>query len=112
MFSAFEVDPASLVARFTEGLQLMKACWTESRINFAGRFWQLEGATVEPKPFQKPHSPLWIGGNHPTAVRRALRDARVHITGLYGHTGVSSPTLATAARELATMLRVLRVLAA
>lgn len=73
MFSAFEVDPAHLVARFTEGLQLMKACWTEPRITFEGRFWQLDGASVEPKPFQKPYPPLWIGGNHPAAVRRALR---------------------------------------
>ena len=73
MFSAFEVDPASLVARFTEGLRLMKACWTEQSITFSGRFWQLDGASQEPKPFQKPHPPLWIGGNHPAAVRRALR---------------------------------------
>jgi probable F420-dependent oxidoreductase len=73
MFSAFEVDPTSLVARFTEGLQLMNACWTEPRINFSGRFWQLDNAAVEPKPFQKPHPPVWIGGNHPNAVRRALR---------------------------------------
>lgn len=73
MFSAFEVDPASLVARFTEGLRLMKACWTEPRITFNGRYWQLDGAAMEPKPFQKPHPPLWIGGNHPAAVRRALR---------------------------------------
>ena len=73
MFSAFEVDPAGLVARFIEGLQLMKACWTEPRITFSGRFWQLNGAAMEPKPFQKPHPLLWIGGNHPAAVRRALR---------------------------------------
>jgi alkanesulfonate monooxygenase SsuD/methylene tetrahydromethanopterin reductase-like flavin-dependent oxidoreductase (luciferase family) len=73
MFSAFEVDPASLVARFIEGLQLMKACWTETRITFGGRFWQLDDAYQEPKPFQKPHPPLWIGGNHPAAVRRAVR---------------------------------------
>jgi probable F420-dependent oxidoreductase len=80
MFSAFEVDPAHLVARFTEGLQLMKACWTEPRITFEGRFWQLDGASVEPKPFQKPYPPLWIGGNHPAAVRRALR----YGTGFFG----------------------------
>ncbi len=80
MFSAFEVDPVSLVARFTEGLQLMQACWTEPRITFAGRFWQLDGATMEPKPFQKPYPPLWIGGNHPDAVRRALR----YGTGFFG----------------------------
>jgi probable F420-dependent oxidoreductase len=73
MFSAFEVDPASLVARFTEGLRLMKACWTEPHITFSGRFWQLDDASMEPKPFQKPYPPLWIGGRHPAAVRRALR---------------------------------------
>ena len=73
MFSAFEVDPTHLVARFTEGIQLMQACWTEPRITFAGRFWQLEGAAMDPKPVQKPYPPLWIGGKQPPAVRRALR---------------------------------------
>ncbi len=73
MFSAFEVDQALLVARFTEGLQLMKVCWTEPSITFAGRFWQLDGTALEPKPFQKPYPPLWIGGSHPAAVRRALQ---------------------------------------
>ena len=38
MFSAFQVDPTSLVARFNEGLRLMKALWTEPRVNFDGRF--------------------------------------------------------------------------
>jgi probable F420-dependent oxidoreductase len=73
MFSAFEVDPTSLVARFTEGLRLMKALWTEPRVTFDGRFWQLEGAAMEPKPFQKPHPPIWFGANHPAALRRAVR---------------------------------------
>jgi alkanesulfonate monooxygenase SsuD/methylene tetrahydromethanopterin reductase-like flavin-dependent oxidoreductase (luciferase family) len=50
----------------------MKTCWTEQSITFSGRFWQLDGAYMEPKAFQKPHPPLWIGGNHPVAVRRAL----------------------------------------
>jgi len=51
----------------------MKACWTEPSITFAGRFWQIDGAAMEPKPFQKPYPPLWIGGSHPAAVRRALQ---------------------------------------
>src|SRR5205823_8146046 len=51
MFSAFGVDPDSFVARFTEGLRLMKSLWTESRVSFDGRFWQLDGAAMEPKPF-------------------------------------------------------------
>jgi probable F420-dependent oxidoreductase len=80
MFSAFEVDPTTFVARFTEGVQLMKACWTEPHISFSGRFWQLDSASMEPKPFQKPYPPLWIGGNHPAAVRRAVR----YGTGFFG----------------------------
>lgn len=58
MFSAFDVDPASYLARFSEGLRLMQALWTRSRVDFDGRFWQLPDAAMEPKPFQKPHPPL------------------------------------------------------
>jgi probable F420-dependent oxidoreductase len=72
-FAAFGVDPNGLVGRFNEGIALMKACWSESEISFDGRFWQLEGAAMEPKPVQKPHPPIWIGGNHPDALRRAAR---------------------------------------
>jgi probable F420-dependent oxidoreductase len=71
MFSAFGVDPASLVSRFTEGLRLMKALWTEPEVGFEGRFWQLEGAAMSPPPFQKPHPPIWFGANHPAALARS-----------------------------------------
>jgi len=93
MFSAFEVDPTHLVARFTEGIQLMKACWTEPRITFAGRFWQLDGAAMEPKPFQKPYPPLWVGGSRPAAVRRALHYGN-------GFFGAGSSTTAQFAQQV------------
>ncbi len=80
MFSAFQVDPTSLVARFNEGLQLMKTLWTEPRVSFDGRFWQLKNAAMEPKPFQKPHPPIWFGASHPDALRRAVR----HGNGFFG----------------------------
>ncbi len=70
-FAAFGVDPQRYVARFTEGLALMKMLWTESRITFDGEFWQLKDAAMEPKPFQKPFPPVWFGGAGPTALRRA-----------------------------------------
>ncbi len=73
MFTAFGVDEASVVSRFTEGLRLMQALWAEPRVDFDGRFWRAEGAAMEPKPFQKPHPPIWFGGGHPDAVRRAVR---------------------------------------
>ena len=72
-FAAFGLDNAHLVTRFTEGLAMMKALWTEDAVSFAGRFWQTEGARMEPKPFQKPHPPVWFGGSHPGALRRTVR---------------------------------------
>jgi probable F420-dependent oxidoreductase len=85
-FAAFGVDPQRYVARFTEGLALMKALWTQPRVTFDGEFWQLREATMEPKPFQKPHPPIWFGGSGPAALGRAVRLG----TGFFG--AGSSPT--------------------
>jgi probable F420-dependent oxidoreductase len=80
-FSAFGIDPdEGLVARFNEGVALMKQLWTEPKITFDGRFWRLDGEAMAPKPFQKPHPPLWFGGSAPTALRRAVR----HGDGFFG----------------------------
>ena len=72
-FAAFGVDPGRYVARFTEGLALMNALWTESRVTFDGEFWQLKDAAMEPTPVQKPRPPIWFGGSGPAALRRAAR---------------------------------------
>ena len=72
-FAAYGVDPERYVARFTEGLALMKALWTDSRVTFDGEFWQLQDAAMEPKPFQKPFPPIWFGATRPAALRRAVR---------------------------------------
>jgi alkanesulfonate monooxygenase SsuD/methylene tetrahydromethanopterin reductase-like flavin-dependent oxidoreductase (luciferase family) len=73
MFSAFGVGPETFVSRSTEGLALMRALWTEPQVTFRGRFWQLDDAAMEPKPFQKPAPPVWFGANQPPALRRAVR---------------------------------------
>src|SRR6266700_7467673 len=72
-FAAFGVDPHRYVARFTEGIKLMKALWTEPSVTFHGEFWQLENGAMEPKPFQKPYPRLWFGGASEPALRRAVR---------------------------------------
>jgi len=72
-FTAFGVEPKRYVSRFSEGIELMKALWTEPRVTFDGEFWQLENASMEPKPFQKPYPPLWFGGASEPALRRAVR---------------------------------------
>ncbi len=92
MFSAFGVDGRHFVSRFTEGLALMRALWTQDRVDFDGRFWQAHGAAMEPKPFQKPYPPVWFGGSHPDALRRGVRLAD-------GFMGAGSTTTADFAQQ-------------
>ena len=71
-FAAFGVDPQRYVARFTEGLALMKACGPKPGYLRRG-VWQLKDAAMEPKPAQKPFPPIWFGGMAPAALRRATQ---------------------------------------
>jgi probable F420-dependent oxidoreductase len=61
------------VRRFIEGLQVMKALWTESKATFSGTFWQFQDVAMEPKPLQKPHPPVWFGARQAPALRRAVQ---------------------------------------
>jgi probable F420-dependent oxidoreductase len=92
-FAAFGIDPDRPVARFNEALALMKACWTEREINFDGQFWKLEGASMEPKPVQKPYPPIWFGGSVPAGMRRAVRQGD-------GFMGAGSQTTAQFAEQV------------
>ena len=47
--------------RTDEAIEIMRRCWTDDEVTFAGEFWQLDRVTVLPKPRQQPF-PLWIGG--------------------------------------------------
>jgi probable F420-dependent oxidoreductase len=58
--------------RTDEAIQIMRRCWAEDEVTFAGEFWSLERVTVLPKPLQQPF-PVWIGGNSEAAMRRAGR---------------------------------------
>jgi probable F420-dependent oxidoreductase len=70
-YTEFQVPRQRRVRRFREGVELIKALWTEPRVNYQGEIFQLEGGTMAPKPVQKPHPPIWLGGGHPDALRRA-----------------------------------------
>ena len=60
-------------ARESEYIRLYKALWTEDNPSFRGKFWQIEDVGFSPKPLQKPHPPIWVGGHAPGALRRAGR---------------------------------------
>jgi alkanesulfonate monooxygenase SsuD/methylene tetrahydromethanopterin reductase-like flavin-dependent oxidoreductase (luciferase family) len=74
MFSAFGVEKATYISYFTEGLELMKAAWSdEPRVTFHGRFRDVDDLPILPKPVQRPHPPIWFGGLAPKALARAVR---------------------------------------
>ena len=73
LYQAYGLSPDKRLARFHEALTLMQKLWTEENITFDGQFWQLKNATLVPKPFQKPHPPIWFGANAPAALKRAVK---------------------------------------
>ncbi|MCV7101477.1 LLM class flavin-dependent oxidoreductase [Mycobacterium palustre] len=73
-FEAFGVEKATYISYFTEGLKLMKAAWSdEPRVTFHGRFRDVDDLPIQPKPVQRPHPPIWLGGLAPKALARAVR---------------------------------------
>lgn len=50
------------IRRLKESVQIIKKMWTEGRLDFEGRYYRIRDAICEPKPVQKPHPPVWIGG--------------------------------------------------
>ncbi|MBI2172346.1 MAG: LLM class flavin-dependent oxidoreductase [Chloroflexi bacterium] len=73
VLQAARVSEGGRVRRFSESLQVMKQLWTLPATSLDGRFFFLENAAMEPKPIQRPHPPIWFGGRHLNALRRAVR---------------------------------------
>ncbi len=56
-----------------EYVQAFRELWTSKDPRFAGRHVKFEGILFEPKPTQRPHPPIWVGGESPPALRRTAR---------------------------------------
>ncbi len=80
-----------------EYLDAIRALWTEDRPRFAGHFAAFDGIRFEPKPRQRPHPPIVIGGQSRPALARAARVA----DGWYGF----GLTVDAAARIVDELLR-------
>ena len=70
-YAEFQVPTEHRVRRLREGIDIIRAIWTEPKVNYAGSIYRLDNAGMVIKPVQKPHPPIWLGGDHPNAVRRA-----------------------------------------
>jgi F420-dependent oxidoreductase-like protein len=54
--------PGERVRRLGEALTVCRKLWTEERSSFDGRYYTLTDAVSNPKPLQRPHPPIWVGG--------------------------------------------------
>jgi probable F420-dependent oxidoreductase len=88
--------------RTDEYLEAIVAMWTETKPVYSGRFASFSGIDAQPRPVQKPHPPIVVGGHSPGAYRRAVRSGN----GWYGYyrsvedTRQSLAGLEAAAREV------------
>jgi len=65
--------------RLEEACQVMLALWTQASANFTGKYFSLVDAACDPRPVQRPHPPLWIGG---AGEKRTLRIAAKYADGV------------------------------
>lgn len=60
-------------ARAEDFLRCLRAIWTDDVVDYAGEFYRVPRSRVDPKPLQRPHPPILLGGTAPAALRRAGR---------------------------------------
>jgi len=79
------------VEMFAEQLEIVHRLWTEDRVDFHGRHYVLEDAPGLPKPVQKPHPPILVGGSG----RRGTADPAARFADEYNSPFVSAEEFAT-----------------
>lgn len=67
-------SPRSRIAQMREGVEIIKRMWTQDAPSFTGEYFRIEGAHCEPKPIQKPHPPITIGGSGEQFTLKAVAE--------------------------------------
>ncbi len=66
-------------ARTAEWLSVVQGMWSESRFGFAGRFYRVENAVLEPKPLRRPRPPIYAGGESEAAKELIARSCDAYL---------------------------------
>ena len=66
-------DPKTRGARLDESIEAVKALWTDEPAEYHGKYVNFESSYCRPKPVQKPHPPIYVGGNSDAMVKRIIR---------------------------------------
>jgi probable F420-dependent oxidoreductase len=68
---------AERIERLGEGIRILKAMWTEEAPSFTGKHYKIDKAYNFPKPVQKPHPPIMMGGSGRKILEIAGREANI-----------------------------------
>ena len=70
-FEALGIPMSQRGSLTNESIRIMKELWTNEDPEYRSRRWDIKDVKFSPKPVQKPHIPLWVGGSSPGALKRA-----------------------------------------
>lgn len=87
-YAALGVDFDSRNELFDESIHVLKLAWTGEPVTYKGLFFDAVEICVNPRPVQRPHPPIWIGGNSKLSLRRVAE---------YGAGWMSMPSRGNAA---------------
>jgi probable F420-dependent oxidoreductase len=74
-FEACGIPKSERGVRTSESIDIILKLWSEPSLSYKGRFYSFEDFSIEPRPFQKPHPPIWVAGG--SAIGKAQDVYRV-----------------------------------
>ncbi len=71
--AAFGIPTDRRARRLKEGVEILRAAWSQEEVSYEGELFRFSGVHLEPKPAQRPGPPVWFGAGKRPALRRAAR---------------------------------------
>jgi alkanesulfonate monooxygenase SsuD/methylene tetrahydromethanopterin reductase-like flavin-dependent oxidoreductase (luciferase family) len=114
-FVGYRVNPEESRGRFEEAVEIMLQAWSQERVAYQGRYWQIPSTAIYPKPVSRPHPPLAVAVTSPeTLAWTAKRGYRMLSSGAYNSLAQSvasrdayAAALEAAGHDAATVARLL-----
>jgi len=102
-FNAFNVPLKERVQRFNESIAIMRRLWTEDRVTYHGKIFNIEDLGIGLKPVRPRGPPIWIAGVVDAAVKRAARIGDAWLITNFAHLSVLVPQMKMYRETLAEM---------
>ncbi len=65
--------------QLAEEVALLKRLWLEENVHVEGNYYQVRGPMIEPRPYQQPHPPFFLGGGSDLAAEISAENSSIHL---------------------------------